>query len=309
MGENGHGEGGSSSNDMYQCMPLPTTQTFVFSIVKRCNWEFAVPEANQLYYIPWDKTQFYTQINYKNVNAHLQPFSDVINILNKYGGRVLKCGVSMHSLIPMIDETTTEAGTTVERTTHSDTPYLEIFKDTNYQHEAYKVSKKADKTEPKQEDWNDNPQLIEYDTLANANYEDPLWRFAEMEQMHAGDRKAFTYTPDNHGQWYSGWGQTGFTQIPAWGGTKKINKPENANVPPTISNANCRGQPALLCRMTPVKNVANKINKFRCRVQADIFMSIEARISPSGLPHDAAMKTRIHQFQQGDMTLLYPFHN
>lgn len=63
------------------------------------------------------------------------------DMMNNYGYKVHKAGVTMHSMVPTMKDLKIQGGTNIETVSFSDSPYLEIFKDTTQLYNQFSAVK------------------------------------------------------------------------------------------------------------------------------------------------------------------------
>nr|ANN89697.1 capsid protein [Decapod penstyldensovirus 1] len=303
-----HAEG-SSGPDPHRCLQFNTGDSIHIAFQTRRYFEFdAANDGNfdgkNLYCLPlhWMNLYLYGLKSSDSSATETQRYKMVKSLMKTYGWKVHKAGVVMHSMVPLMKDLKVSGGTSFETLTFTDTPYLEIFKDTTGLHNQLST-KEADVTLAK---WIQNPQLVTVQTTA-ANYEDPIQQFGFMEQMRTGDRKAYTIHGDTR-NWYGGEiPTTGPTFIPKWGGQLKWDKPSLGNlVYPADHHTNDWQQ--IFMRMSPIKGPNGDELKLGCRVQADFFLHLEVRLPPQGCTASLGMLQYLHAPCTGQLNKCYIMH-
>ena len=181
-------------------------------------------------------------------------------------------------MVPLFKEQTTQAGTTIERLTFSNTPFIEIYKDSNH---SYSSLKYTEDTSTDFKNWiNKLPEVDATQEDTGGNTQHMLSHFGHMETMRAGDRKTFTL----HGEtslWYDTLPNRGqYTYLPAVGGKFLPGKPSygmnQAYLVPKPSQSN-----VVFLRMMSVEDDTTVI-KLGAQFQMDMFMDVEIRLPQDG---------------------------
>lgn len=206
--------------------------------------------------IPLDWMELYTHaLDAKGQVTETPRWKVAHSVGTQYGFKFHNAGIILHSLIPLQDIITTQAGTPVEQTAPNLQPFMEIFKDTNYTSCVLKFAPEATGLVKHLE----NPQKVILSAANTApNPETIINTFGHMDTMKAGERKAFTATFRDEA-WYiyelneHGTRKYPVNYLPQWGGTRGWICPNcTAN---TVANHMNRDQTSpIFLRMTPVKD-------------------------------------------------------
>ena len=274
-------EGGGGAVDVDRCIQLANSY-FTITIRQRRYWEFDTAQGDSseitgksLYHIPVNlmNTYLYTVKASDATTAETSRYTAIKGLMETQGWRVQKCGITMHNMIITQKDLTIASGSAMETLSFNNDAYLEIFKDTSMLWNDIKYQELVPLSEHLY-----NPRLVDFIAEAK-DYESPLTTMGTMEIMKIGDRKTYTCTGSD--KWCKGAiNNTKWVPVPIMGGQMAYGKPDKGQTifdpdHPTVFHP-------VFCRVTPIKGADDKLLKIRCRVQADMFITLDVRLPPDG---------------------------